>query len=338
MTNTLASYALDSQGLETYLEIMVPTRKPIMLWGPPGVGKSQICQQAAARLGMNYVDVRAVMLDPVDLRGIPSVDDQGRTRWNPPVFLPPTDSTEEWLINLEELPTAPPMVQAALYQLALDRKIGEYTLPEGATVIACGNREGDGGVFHRFSPALSSRFHHAELEVNVDAWKEWAIQNDIAPEVIFFLEYRPDFLHQFDPRSREHSFPCPRTWEFVSDVTKRNGTIPVEIERNIYVGIIGETVAVEYCAFLRIQRELPHPNVVMSDPDAVEIPDNQSAILALCGALCHRADDTNFAQVVQFAKRLRPEVSEFLIWSCVKRKPELQTTKEYIEWAGHAIN
>ena len=274
------------------------------------------------------------MLDPVDLRGIPSIED-GRTVWNPPVFLPPSDSDEAWVINLEELPTAPPMVQAALYQLALDRRIGEYTLPEKATVIACGNREGDGGVYNRFSPALSSRFHHVELMADVDVWKEWAIHNDIAPQVIFFLEYRPDFIHEFDPRSKEHSFPCPRTWEFVSDVTKKNGNIPLDIERNIYVGILGESVAIEYCAFLRIQRELPHPNAVISDPENAVIPDNQSAILALCGGICQRADDTNFNQVVTFAKRLRPEIAEFMIWSCVKRDASLQHTKAYIEWSAH---
>ena len=334
MKSTLADYSLNANELSTYLDVMVDQRKPIMLWGPPGVGKSKICQQTAEKRGAHYVDVRAVMLDPVDLRGIPSIED-GRTLWNPPAFLPPTDSDEEWIINLEELPTAPPMVQATLYQLALDRQIGEYSLPERATVIACGNREGDGGVFNRFSPALSSRFHHCELKADPDVWKDWAIHNDIAPQVIFFLEYRPDYLHVFEPRSKEHTFPCPRTWEFASDVTKRNDSIPFEIERNVYVGILGETVAIEYHSFLQIQRELPHPQVVIDDPTGCDIPSNMSAIHALCGALCQKADDTNFDSIVTFAKRLREELGEFLIYSCVKRNQNLQYTKAYIAWTAH---
>ena len=93
----------------------------------------------------------------MDLRGIPWRDGADRTRWAPPAFLPPSDDTGRWLINLEELPSAVPMVQAALYQLVLDRKVGEYELPEGASLIACGNRETDRGVVHRMPTPLASR-------------------------------------------------------------------------------------------------------------------------------------------------------------------------------------
>ena len=330
--NTMSDYAFNAKQLETYLDLMLDVRKPIMLWGPPGVGKSQICQEAAKRRGANYVDIRAVMLDPVDLRGIPSIEN-GRTVWNPPVFLPPSDSTEEWVLNLEELPMSAPMVQGALYQLALDRQLGEYTLPEKATVIACGNREGDGGVYNRFSPALSSRFHHAELMVDGDAWKEWAVKNGVAPQVIFFLEYKPNLLHKFDANTREHSFPCPRTWEFASDVTNQNGNIPPEIEKGLYVGILGEAAATEYCAFLRIMRELPNPNSVIKNPDSTDIPNNTSAIMALCGALCQRANKETFPNIVRFGMRLREELTEFLVWSCVTRDDKLKETKAYIEFA-----
>ena len=97
--------------------------------------KSDIAQQVATAAGREYVDVRALLLDPVDLRGIPWRDGADRTRWAPPSFLPPSDDPGRWLINLEELPSAVPMVQAALYQLVLDRKCGEYELPEGASLI-----------------------------------------------------------------------------------------------------------------------------------------------------------------------------------------------------------
>ena len=108
-----------------------------------------IARQVASDHGYNYVDIRALLLDPVDLRGIPWRDEDGRTRWAPPVFLPPTASTALWLLNLEELASCVPMVQAALYQLSLERKCGEYELPEGASIIACSNRENDRGIVHR---------------------------------------------------------------------------------------------------------------------------------------------------------------------------------------------
>ena len=144
-----ADYTLRPSELAATLALLVEVRQPAMVWGGPGTAKTMIAQQVAAGGGREYVDVRALLLDPVDLRGIPWRDATDRTRWAPPVFLPPTDDTGLWLINLEELPSCVPMVQAALYQLALERKVGEYELPEGASLIACGNREGDRGVVHR---------------------------------------------------------------------------------------------------------------------------------------------------------------------------------------------
>ena len=136
-----ADYTLRPSDLAATLALLVEARQPVIVWGPPGAAKSMIARQVAADAGRQYVDVRALLLDPVDLRGIPWRDADGRTRWAPPAFLPPTDDPGRWLINLEELPSAVPMVQAALYQLVLDRKVGEYELPEGASLIACGNRE-----------------------------------------------------------------------------------------------------------------------------------------------------------------------------------------------------
>ena len=151
-----ADYSLKPSELTDTLSVLVEARQPAMIWGPPGCAKSQIAQQIASLAKRIYVDVRALLLDRVDLMGIPWRDEHGRTRWAPPSFLPPSDDTRLWLVNLEELPSAVPMVQAALYQLVLDRKCGEYELPEGASLIACGNRESDRGVVHRMPTPLAS--------------------------------------------------------------------------------------------------------------------------------------------------------------------------------------
>ena len=118
-----ADYTLRPSELAATLALLVEARQPTLVWGPPGTAKSMIAQQVAADAGRQYVDVRALLLDPVDLRGIPWRDGADRTRWAPPAFLPPTDDPGRWLINLEELPSAVQMVQAALYQLVLDRKV-----------------------------------------------------------------------------------------------------------------------------------------------------------------------------------------------------------------------
>ena len=222
-----ADYTLRPSELAATLALLVEARQPTLVWGPPGAAKSAIAQQVAADAGRQYVDVRALLLDPVDLRGIPWRDSADRTRWAPPAFLPPTNDPGRWLINLEELPSAVPMVQAALYQLVLDRKVGEYELPEGASLIACGNRESDRGVVHRMPTPLASRFVHLEIRVDAQDWLAWGAANGIAPEVLFYIQMRPDMLHRFDPQSREKAFCCPRTWEMASNiVNRRSGLDP----------------------------------------------------------------------------------------------------------------
>ena len=132
-----ADYTLRPSELASVLALLVEARQPTIVWGPPGAAKSMIAQQVAAAANRQYVDIRALLLDPVDLRGIPWRDGADRTRWAPPAFLPPSDDTGRWLINLEELPSAVPMVQAALYQLVLDRKVGEYELPDPRAKTTC---------------------------------------------------------------------------------------------------------------------------------------------------------------------------------------------------------
>ena len=332
--NISADYTLRPSELADVLALLVEARQPTMVWGPPGSAKSMLVRQVAGAASRWYVDVRALLLDLVDLRGIPWRDEDGRTRWAPPVFLPPSDDPGLWLINLEELPSALPMVQAALYQLMLERKCGEYELPEGASLVACGNRENDRGVVHRMPAPLANRLVHLEIRVDAKDWCAWAAANGIAPEVLFFIEYEPELLHQFHPESKEHAFPSPRSWEFASNILKhRNGLDPAT-ERALFRGTVGEAAAVEFTSFLKVCRELPHPRAVLNDPENADIPDNASALMALCGSLYRMASDVNMDAIVTYATRLRREVGESLVSACVRREPALQRSPAFIRWAA----
>ena len=322
-----ADYTLRPSELAETLALLVEARQPTILWGAPGCAKSALAQQVADEASRQYLDVRALLLDPVDLRGIPWRDDDGRTRWAPPAFLPPAGDPGRWLVNLEELPSAVPMVQAALYQLVLDRKVGEYELPEGASLIACGNRETDRGVVHRMPTPLASRFVHLEIRVDAEDWLAWGAANGIAPEVLFYIQMRPDLLHSFDALAKEKAFCCPRTWEMVSNIVNQRGNPDPAVERALFRGTVGEAAAVEFSAFLKVWRELPHPKAVL-------VPDNASALIALCGSLYRMADDITLEAIVTYARRLRPEVGEFLVGSCIRRDPDLQRSPAFIRWAA----
>src|SRR3954470_23360008 len=211
------------------LAALVPTRRPVYLWGPPGAGKSSLVRQAAAALGLGLVDVRATLLDPVDLRGLPRLD--GNTAvWCPPAFLP---RGGEGVLFLDELAQAAPLVQAACLQLTLDRRVGEYELPAGWNVIAASNRAEDRAGTHRLITPLLNRFVHLDLDVSADDWQQWAVAAALSPEVRAFLRYRPALLFRFDPAAAERAFPTPRAWQFVSDVL---GRTPADLLHGVVTG------------------------------------------------------------------------------------------------------
>ena len=329
-----ADYTLRPSELAATLALLVEARQPTLVWGPPGAAKSAIAQQVATDAGRQYVDVRALLLDPVDLRGIPWRDSADRTRWAPPAFLPPTDDPGRWLINLEELPSAVQMVQAALYQLVLDRKVGEYELPEGASLIACGNPSPTAVS----STACRRRWHRAS-----SIWRSGSMprtgspggrRTESRPRSCSTSRCAPTCCTGSIPSRARKRFAAPRTWHMISNIVNRRNGLDPSVERALFRGTVGEAAAVEFSAFLKVWRELPHPRAVIDDPENAVVPDNASALIALCGSLYRMADDIILGAIVTYAQRLRREIGEFLVGSCIRRDPDLQRSPAFIRWAA----
>lgn len=309
------------------LKKCIKAKQPTFLWGAPGVGKSDVVRQVADEMGYKLTDIRAVLLDPVDLRGLPMVED-GSAKWCPPAFLP---TKGKWIVLLDELNAAPPLVQAACYQLVLDRKIGEYELPKDCVVIAAGNRETDRAVTSRMPSPLANRFAHLNFDVDIEDWVDWALSKDIMTEIIAFIRFRPELLHQFDPQRNEKAFPTPRSWEFTSNIMSVNGS---EMDYELVAGIVGEGAATELVGFLDIAKNLPDPDVILMSPNKAEVPDNPAVLYAVCGALTKKATEQNMTRVVKYANRLPAEFSVLLIRDCVKKDESLTKTRAFIEWAS----
>lgn len=316
------------------LRVCAENKQPVMIWGAPGVGKSQVVAQCAALLNMKVVDVRVAQMDAVDLRGIPDKGADGRTVWLTPDFLPRVDRDgEHGILFLDEITSAPPSVSAAAYQLVLDRKLGDYTLPDGWVVFAAGNRETDRAVVNRMPTALANRFVHLHTAPNIDDWCVWALSSNIAAEVIAFLRFRPELLHQFDPSSNAKAFASPRSWEFVG--RKIIGTdMPAMIERALIAGAVGEGAAAEFSGFLQVWRHLPDPDQVLLTPDQAPVPTDPATLYAICGALSMRATPHNMPSVVAYANRLPDEYSVLLMRDCMTRDKETVKTRAFTEWAA----
>ena len=198
---------------------LIDSQIPTFIWGSPGVGKSSLVAQIALEKEMKFIDLRLSLLDPTDLRGIPFfAKEEKKAVWAKPEFLPDTDSQEFGILFLDEINSAPPTIQAAAYQLILDRKIGEYTLPDGWAIVAAGNRESDRGVVFRMASPLANRFVHLDMEVDLQVWQDWAKTTNIDPTIIAFTSYRPDALFAFNTQNDSKAFATPRTWEYVNEI------------------------------------------------------------------------------------------------------------------------
>ena len=306
--------------------LVVGGEQPVFIWGTPGIGKSAVVHQLAAELGIALRDIRALLLDPVDLRGLPFVGKDGRSQWATPDFLP---EDGEGILFLDELNAAPAMVQASCYQLVLDRKLGEYTLPEGWAIVAAGNRDSDRAATTRMPTPLRNRFVHLEFEVDLQEWSEWAIRAGLRPEVIAFLRFRPELLNAFDREM--NAFPSPRSWEFVSRILHSKPDPSVEYE--LIAGAVGAGPGTEFGAFLRTFRELPNIDAILLNPNQEPVPENAAAQYAVASALARCASDTNFDRICLYLNRLPTEFRVLCVRDATLREPAIRSTAGFIKFA-----
>jgi hypothetical protein len=268
----------------------IQTRRPTFLWGPPGIGKSDIVKQIGEDAGREVVDVRLALWEPTDIKGIPYYNaDQGKMVWAPPAELP-TDPESTAIIFLDELNSAPPAVQAAAYQLILNRRVGTYELPKGVDVVAAGNREGDRGVTYRMPAPLANRFIHLEMKIDFDDFQEWAVMNNVHPEVVGYVGFAKQDLYDFDPKSPSKAFATPRSWVFVSDLLK-DDDCDIDTLHNLIAGAVGDGLAVKFMAHRKIAGRLPKAEDILKG----KVKDLQikevSAMYSLTVSLCYELKD-----------------------------------------------
>jgi hypothetical protein len=271
----------------------IQKRRPIFLWGPPGIGKSELVAQIGADANREVVDIRLALWEPTDIKGIPFFDSVNtKMAWAPPIELP-SDPESTAIIFIDELNSAPPAVQAAAYQLILNRAVGTYKLPTGVDIVAAGNREGDRGVTYRMPAPLANRFLHLEMKVDFDDWQDWATTNKIHPEVVGYVGFAKQDLYDFDPKGSSKSFATPRSWSFVSDLLTDDDT-DEDTLTTLVSGAIGDGLAVKFMAHRKIAGRLPKASEILDgkvkDLQIKEISAMYSLTVSLCYELKDRAE------------------------------------------------
>jgi len=260
---------------------------PTMLWGPPGVGKSQMVAQVAAKHRVPVIDIRLSQMEPSDLRGIP-FRSGNQVEWAVPALLPDNNRHgPEGILFLDEITSAPPAVSAAAYQLILDRRLGEYQVPEHWAIFAAGNRQGDRGVTYTMPAPLANRFSHFEVETNLDDWVIWAYRNGIDERIIAFLRFRPELLFDFDPAHNQVAFPSPRSWEFAHRGLQKFDRHPQLLQSTLQA-CVGPAAGVELHTFVNSLEQMPDLDAIVAGEE-VAVPDEIDLQYAVAAALVGRA-------------------------------------------------
>jgi hypothetical protein len=269
-------------------------RRPMFLWGPPGIGKSEVVAQITKELGGFMIDLRLGQMDPTDIRGIPFFNKElGKMDWAPPIDLPDAELASQYpivVLFMDEMNSAAPAVQAAAYQLVLNRRIGKYVLPDNVVMVAAGNRESDKGVTYRMPTPLANRFVHVEMRADFATWQDWAVTNGVHKDVVGYLSFAKQDLYDFDAKSSSRAFATPRSWCFVSELLEDEDLDDVTAT-DLIAGTIGEGLAVKFQAHRRISGKLPKPEDILSGKEKELQVKEVSAMYSLVISLCYELKD-----------------------------------------------
>jgi len=264
----------------------IKIQRPVFMWGPPGIGKSDIVKQVGDEQNREVIDVRLSLWEPTDIKGIPYYNTALNTMsWAPPAELP-SDPDSNAILFLDELNSAAPATQAAAYQLILNRRVGTYVLPKGVSIVAAGNRETDKGVTYRMPAPLANRFLHLELRTDFADWAEWAVKNKIHEQVVGFLGFSKGDLYDFDPKGSSRAFPTPRSWSFVSDLLK-DDDLDENTLTDLISGAVGEGLAIKFMAHRKVAKQMPKPEDILSGKIKKSEIKEISAMYSLTVSMCY---------------------------------------------------
>jgi putative hemolysin len=322
--------------LKAVVKLMLDTNQNLLISGAPGIGKTDIAaavaREVCAEKGGQFMVLHPVCDDPSDWKGLGfPAGDRKSAEFLPFGNLRDMIETKSRLICLiDDVGQAPESVQAAIMQVVRERRINGLMISPECRFILCTNRRGDKAGVRGIIEPLKSRCVIVDLEVNDDDWRLWANEHGMPPELVAFSKLRPGMLHDFKPSTDITNSANPRGWGEVGRI--QLGGAPKHLEFELFRGCCGEQFAAEYTAFLRTYRDMPDPDIYLSNPDA-ELPGNESTLYALASALAYKATRKTVEAIFKVAMRLEAEYSTFLVFSMVQRDNNMSKVAGMAAWA-----
>ena len=316
--------------LKSTIKSLFPIQRTVCIEGSPGGGKTTIVQEVAKELDIPYIE-RHMPTMLVEDFGIPMVmgDNETLSYKLPDWFPVKGKSPDKGILCFDDRNQANADLQKVLANICQARNLHGVPLPDGWMVISTGNKQSDRAGANRVLSHLRNRETVVELETHLDDWSSWAIDNNVKPEVISFIRFRPNLLHDFDPQRDQNA--TPRSWvEGVSDVL---GVVSSDAEYECFKGAVGEGPAAEFVGYLRIFRKLPNPDNILLNPTTADVPSDPATLYALSGAIAQRSTVANFERVCTYAERMPPEFSVLTVSYAARKNPDLANTQAFNKWA-----
>lgn len=326
---------IKARDLQLAIKACVTANKPLIVKGPPGVGKTAIIEGTVEDLGLPLIPMYLSTMTRTDTTGHPVYDRENQQA----KFLPygnleiMINATEDTVVLFDDFGQAPQSVQAGCMHLLSERRIGFNKISDKVHFLLATNDKGQyAGTNGILEPVKSRAVSIVELEADLDSWVHYAMKKGLREEVIGFVRLKPEMLWNFTPTADLVNSPSPRTNEHVSDILNMN--LPDKLEQEMIAGAVGQGYAVEFYGFKRLYQNMALPEEILKDPEGFELDMTQPDLLhAYCTAIAHIANRDNLDAVGLFANRLPPEYGFKLMEHDIHVKESYRQTKAYINWA-----
>lgn len=315
--------------LKDTLKSLFPIQRTVCIEGSPGGGKTTVVHELGLELDVPVIE-RHMPTMLVEDFGILFPTKDNMLEYKIPEWFPVKGvAPERGILLFDDRNQASADLQKVLANICQARNLHGIPMPDGWMVVSTGNKQSDRAGANRVLSHLRNRETVIDMETHLDDWTTWAIEHGVKPEVISYIRFRPNMLHDFDPQRDQN--PTPRSWvEGVSDVL---GTVPAEAEYECFKGAVGEGAAAEFVGFMRIYRKLPNPDAILLNPKTADVPTDPATLYALSGALADRATENNFERMCTYAERMPPEFSVLSVSYAARKNPDLSNTQAFTKWS-----
>jgi hypothetical protein len=346
------------QAKETMIHVLRGGNTPLLIGGT-GIGKSAVVKQTTYELAdgrtvrvdkidpnkneFGFIDFRLSLYESIDLGGLCYIEEGKQLR----AFLGNLPIKGEGILFLDEYGQAHPNLQSVCGQLIYERRIGEYTMPDGWQIVCASNRASDRAGSVKLPSHVIGRCSIIEFESDYNDWLDWAMDNDVHPHVMSYLNFRQgEDLNKFDPKVISPQ-PSPRSWVRLSDTLKTNP--PLEIVQRLAECDVGEISAIDFRNFIQTFKNLPNIEAILngsdvdnpySDMESIKDKKEKQGARGISYAITialvegiRNADNLMYEYfengLAYVSKFPTPEYKIFFVRMATRKRPELMETKTY---------